>query len=221
MAGEVKFIGPGTGATCYFTIRGSGQAVWSTSGGTGGWESYTAADYTDYGISATEQGATNVYIGSIPSAVPPGAYDILAQRQLTGSPLPGDPAVGEGTVQWGGTAVVPLSNLATSGQVAGFAPIRIARGTMVLNFPIYLVSAVDHVTPVTSGALTLSGQVSKDGAAFTALQSGSFTEVGLGTYTVNLTSGDLLCNTATLWFKSASSDPRVISLVTQRTSGQS
>ena len=95
---------------------------------------------------------------------------------------------------------------------------------MIQNFPIYLVSATDHVTPFVSGVI--SGQISRDGGAFGALQSGAFTEIGLGTYKLQaLTSGDILCNTAALVFtgtgiSGGTSDPRVFTLLLQRTSGQ-
>ena len=219
MAGELITKGPALGATVYSTIRGSGQSIWSTSGGGGGWESWTQANQTEYALTMTQQTGINIYVGNAPLTLPPGSYNVFAQQQVGASPAASDPVFAFGDLEWGGAATVPLSNLATSGQVGQMQPMRIARGVMVPNFLFNLVSATDHVTPVVSGATTLSGQVSKDGAAFSVLQSGSFTEVGLGFYKVTLTSGDLLANTAALWFQSATSDPRTFSLVTQRVSG--
>ncbi len=219
MSSELITRGPSTGAVLYSTIRGSGQSIWSTSGGTGGFEAFNAANYTDYDISLTEQGSTNIFIGNAPLALPAGVFNVFASQRVGGSPAVSDPIIAFGTLEWNGTETVPLSDLATSGQLGQLQPMRIARGCMVPNFPFLLVSATDHVTPVVSGALTLSGQISRDGTAFTALQSGAFLEIGLGFYQTTLTSGDLLCNTAALWFQSDQSDPRTFSLVTQRVSG--
>ncbi len=220
MSSEIITKGPSTGAVLYATIRGSGQSIWSTSGGTGQFESFNAANYTDYDISLSEQGSTNVFLGNFPAAAPAGLFNIFASQQVGGSPAVSDPIVSFGELNWNGTQTIPLSSLATSGQVATFAPIRIARGVAISGFMFYAVSSVDHVTPIVSGATTMSGQIAKDGNAFTNLQSGGFNEVGLGVYSVNLTSGDLLCTTAALIFTNPNADPRVFTLVTQRVSGQ-
>ena len=224
MAGEIKFRGAGTGSTAYARILGSGSAVWSTSGGTGNFQAYNAANWTDYAISATEQGSTGVFIANMPAAVPAGVYDIDARNQIGGSPAVTDPGVAHGEAQWNGFKTVPLSDLATSGQIGQIGPIRVAKGVMVTNFMIYLKSSADHVTPFTSGIL--SGQISRDGGALGALQSGAFTECGLGFYALQaLTSGDLLCNTAGLLFTATAvsggtSDPLPMAMIMQRVSGQ-
>lgn len=224
MAGEVKFRGPGAGSTCYFLIHGSGNSLWSTSGGTGGFENFTSGDWSSYAVGATEQGVSNFFVGDFPAAVPAGHYDVEARRQVGGSPLQTDGGVAVGDVEWGGAAVVPLAGLATSGQVAGITPIRLARGTMITNFPVYFKSAADHATPFTSGVV--SGQIARDGGAFGPLQSGAFVETGLGTYVLQaLTSGDLLANTVRLIFTAVGisggfADPVPYSFVLQRTSGQ-
>jgi hypothetical protein len=124
---------------------------------------------------------------------------------------------------WNG-ATVGLADLATSGQIGLVSPMRLARGVGILNFPVYLKSSADHVTPFTSGVV--SGQISRDNGSFGALQSGAITEIGLGHFNLfALTSGDLLANTVRLHFTATgisggSSDPLPISLVLQRTSGQ-
>jgi hypothetical protein len=96
-----------------------------------------------------------------------------------------------------------------------------ARSEMVLNYPIYLVSAADHITPMTSGIV--SGQIARDGGAFTTLQSGAFLEKGLGTYVTTLTSGDLDATIVRLVFTATNisggtSDPLVERVVLQRSS---
>jgi hypothetical protein len=221
MAGEVKTKGPGTGRTCYFVVRGSGNAVWSTAGAA--FEVFTSGNWADYDVALVEQGVSNVYVGNMPSAVPPGVFDIDARQQVGGGPVQTDPVIAAGEVQWNGLKTVPLSDLVTSGMLSQIGPLRIARGVMVPNFPIYLKSAADHITPLVSG--TLSGQISKNGGQFGPLQSGAFSEIGLGFYSLqSLTSGDLLADTVALLFTGVSpggggSDPLAMSFVTQRVSG--
>ena len=223
MANEIQFPGPGTGRTCYVTIHNRIGQIWSTSGGTGAFESYTAANFSDYVISATEQGANNYFVASFPAATPPGVYNLRAHQQLAGSPAQSDPTCAAGQEQWNGTVLLPLSDLSTSGQLARVTPVAMARSEMVPHYPIYLVSAADHITPMVSGVV--SGQIARDNGSFGPLQSGAFTERGLGTYTVqSLTSGDLDARTARMVFTAAgisggTSDPLVINLVLQRSSG--
>lgn len=225
MANELQFRGPGTGKTCYALVRNRVGQIWNTSGGTGAFQAYDTAQYTAYPISAVEEGtASNFFKASMPAAVPAGVYGIEARQQVAGSVAETDPTVAQGDFQWNGTVSLPLSDLATSGQLGQVAPIRIARGTMIQNFGFKLVSSLDHVTPFTSGVV--SGQIARDGGSFGALQSGAITETGLGWYNLQaLTSGDLLANTAKLTFSAngisgGSADQRDYFLVMQRTSGQ-
>lgn len=223
MASEVQFRGPGVGRTCYVVIRNRVNQVWNTSGGTGAFENFLSGMWTQYAISATEQGVTNNYAATMPSAVPPGVYNITAYQQVGGSVDQLDPGVAAGAEQWNGNALMPLSDTVTSGQIANFLPVKISRGVMVSAFPFKLVSSLDHVTPFVSGVV--SGQISRDGGAFGALQSGNVTETGLGWYRVTLTSGDLLANTVALSFSSVgisggNADQRDFGLVLQRSSGQ-
>lgn len=222
MAGELQFS-LSAGKTCYFLIRSRTGTIWNTAGGA--FEAYATANYTDYDVSASEQGtASGFYVGTFPTAIPAGIYSVVAKQQLGASPAEGDPTVATGDYHWSGTATVPLSDLTTSGQVGQIGPVKIARGTMVQNFKFKMVSSTDHVTPFVSGVV--SGQINRDAGAFGALQSGAFTEEGNGWYRLQaLTSGDLLCNTASLLFTAVGisggqADQRDFSLVLQRVSGQ-
>jgi len=224
MAGEIQ-VSAEAGKTLYSLIRNAVGQVWNTSGGTGAFEAYATPQYAEYDISLTEQGtASAYYTGTIPSAVPAGELSVVAKEQIGGSVAESDPDVANGTIQWDGTLIIPRSSLATSGQVGQIAPLRIARGVMVQNFPFKLVSSADHITAFVSG--NISGQISKDGGAFGALQSGAFTEIGHGAYSLQaLTSGDLTCNTAFIRFtgvgiSGGNADPREMTLITQRVSGQ-
>lgn len=224
MAGEIQFPFQ-TGKACYFLVRNRNGQVWNTSG-TGGFESYQTANYSSYGISAVEQGdASQMYVGNFPSAIPAGVYGVVSKQRIAGSGVEGDPNIAGGEFQWNGTTQVPLSDLVTSGSLNQAALIRITRGTMVRNFPIYLKSAADHITPFTSGVV--SGQISRDGGSFGPLESGAFTEMGLGWFNLQaLTSGDLLANSVALLFTAAgisgggNADPLPLAIVMQRSSGQ-
>jgi len=185
---------------------------------------YASVNYASFPIALVEQGtASGFYTGTFPSAIVAGTYSVVVKQQIGGSAAETDPTVAAGNIDWNGANPTPLSDLATSGQLGQIGPVKIARGTMVKNWPVYLKSASDHSTPFTSGVI--SGQISRDGGNFGALQSGAFTEVGLGFYSTTLTSGDLLANTVSLLFtgngiSGGPCDPLPMSLVLQRVSGQ-
>jgi hypothetical protein len=223
MASEIQFPFGLTGKTVYAIIRNSTAQAWNTN--TNAFEAYNSGNLSKYAISLVEQGTSSgFYAGTFPSAIVAGVYAIVARQQIGGSQAETDPYVGsESEFQWNGTYNVPLSDLATSGQVGNFAPIRIARGVMLPNFMFKLVSSVDHVTPLTSGVV--SGSISRDGGFFGPLQSGIMSEVGRGWYSTTFTSGDLLANTAAVIFTATgvsggNSDPRDFGLILQRVSGQ-
>ncbi len=208
--------------TAYFLVWNKIGQIWNGSA----FVTYSSTDYALYSAtSANQQGtASPFYEGTFPATIPAGIYSITAKQQLGGSPAETDPTVALGDFQWSGTVVIPLSDLATSGQLGQLGPIRIARGVMIQNFPIYMKSATDHVTPLTSGVV--SGQIGRDGGALGPLQSGLITEQGLGWYNVQaLTSGDLNGDTIRLLFtgtfiSGGVSDPLPMTIITQKVSGQ-
>lgn len=219
MANELQ-ISYTTAKTVYALIRNSAGQIWNGSA----FESYTTLNYTNYDIAATEQGtASAFYVASFPTLITtPGNYSIVFKSQTGGTPAETDPTIGAGNFEWNGSAAFNLGDLATSGQIAQVSPIKIYRGQMLLNFPFKLVSSADHVTPFVSGVV--SGQISRDGGNFGALQSGNVSEIGLGWYKANLTSGDLAANTVALVFTAngisgGTSDQRDFSLILQRASG--
>lgn len=224
MSNELQFPGPGSQRTVYSVIYNRTGQVWSTSGGMGAFENFTSGNWGSYAVSCSEQGVSNFYTSTFPTAIVPGVYGVIARNQAGGSPLQTDVQCAQGDFQWNGSVALPLSDLATSGQVGSFAPLRVARGVMIQNFPIYLKSSADHVSPLLSGVI--SGQIARDGSTtFGPLQSGAFTETGMGYYNLSaLTSGDLLANTVKLLFtgtgiSGGTSDPLPISFILQRTSG--
>lgn len=223
MSGEVQ-ISYQTGQTLYFVTRDGQGRPWSTSGGTGGFDTYLTASFPQYAISMSEQGVAGAYyVGSFPVNIPAGDYSVVAKQQAGGSPLETDRTVGNANVHWDGSQMIPLSSLANSGVLSQIVPLRIARGTMVKPFPFKLVSDLDNKTPFTSGVV--SGQISRDGGPFGPLQSGAFTETGLGWYSLQaLTSGDLNANSCALVFTAngvsgGQAAQRDFGFVLQRSSG--
>lgn len=220
MAGELQ-VSYRTAKTVYVLIRNTVGQVYNGST----FVTYATADYVGYAVSLTEQGtASAYYVGDFPT-VAAGRYNVVAKERVGSAADETDPTLGTETFDWNATVVYsPPTAGASSGQVSTIGPIRLARGTMVQNFPIYLRSATDHVTPFVSGVL--SGQVARDGGSFGVLQSGAFTEIGQGFFNLQaLTSGDLLANTVKLLFTArgisgGNSDPLPMSFVLQRTSGQ-
>lgn len=219
MAGEIQASFT-TNVTVYVIIRNRVAQAWNTN--TGAFETYQTTNYTNYAVSLTEQGtASAFYVGTFPPLIPPGTYSLVAKQQVNVGPAESDPGFAQGNVEWNGAALAPLSDAVTSGQIGKYLPISISRSQMVRNFPIYLKSAADHVTPLTSGIC--SGQIARDGSAtFGPLQSGAFAETGMGWYTLQaLTSGDLNADTIKLQFSAVSvgggaSDVLPLSFVLQK-----
>lgn len=228
MANEVIFPFIAGQLTYFLVFNEKNGQVWNTSG-TGAFEAYLSANYGVYAISATQQGSSPFYEGNFPTAIPAGAYGVIARNQTGGSASEGDATVAAGKIDWNGSATLPLSDMATSGQVGSIGPIRVARGVAIPNFLFKLVSSLDHNTPFTSGLV--SGQILRDNGTFGSLQSGAasggvgYTEKGNGWYSlIGLTSGDLLANTAALTFfatgvSGGTSDARDFAFVLQRVSG--
>ncbi len=214
MANEILFNFTSS-QTVYFLIWNRISQVWNGSA----FVTYVTANYATYTNSAIEQGtASSMYAGTFPPTIIPGIYSVVAHKQVAGSPAETDPVIATGNVEWNGTALLPRSDLATSGQIGEFFPIKMAKGTMVQNFPFKLVSATDHVSIFTSGIC--SGQIARDSGLFGPLQSGLCLETGLGWYTITLTSGDLNANTAALVITARGvsgglSDPRDFGFILQ------
>lgn len=220
MANEIQYSWQANG-TSYALVRNTVGQIWSQSGG-GGFGSYVSAAYADFVIQSTEQGTSSAYyVANMPSNVPPGVYNVVAKGQVAVSPAETDPTVAVGDIEWTGSGVLPLSNMATSGMVSQFLPVRVTRGNMIRNFQFYLKSAADHITPFTSGIC--SGQIVRGSGLWGPLQSGAFTEIGQGLFLCQaLTSGDLNAETIGLLFSATGvsggvSDPLVMSFITQRT----
>ncbi len=186
--------------------------------------SSNSGNLATYAVAATELGSASAHnVANMPVLVPAGTYDIVAKNQTQAPFLESDQTVAGGQVEWTGVKAAPLSDTATSGQLARFLPVNMPRSVAVPNYGIYLVSSLDHVTPFVSGVI--SGQIRRDGGNWGPLQSGSFTEKGLGSYDLlALTSGDLNASAVFLLFTATgisggSSDPLPQFILTQPISG--
>lgn len=105
MARELRGVSPS--GTLYARIVNSSGLWWNGSA----FESYSAANYGNYDIAMSEQGASNVYVADFPSAITvSGTYEYFIHRQAGASPAEGDLVVNTGKVEW--TGVVASTVLA-------------------------------------------------------------------------------------------------------------
>lgn len=91
------------GKTVYFLLRNATGSIWNGSS----FESYNSGNYANYPITASEQGSSGYFVGSMPIIVS-GLYYLLAKERVGGSPAETDITVGTGQILWGGTAPVDI-----------------------------------------------------------------------------------------------------------------
>lgn len=109
MAGEVTLVAPSMPATAYFVVRNSSGQYWYTV--TPAFEAYNAAHWTDYDVALAQDGSSQNYTGTFPSAITTGVYQLSAYAQSGGSPSVGDVLIGtDGRFEWSGTAIVSLDS---------------------------------------------------------------------------------------------------------------
>jgi hypothetical protein len=110
MAGEIQLAHDATAETLYAIVRNSVGQAWDT--GASAFEAYATASLGDYDIALVEQGtASRYYVGTFPSAIAAGVYSVTVYVRAGGSPAEGDDIAGAGSIEWSGTAVIPLTNL--------------------------------------------------------------------------------------------------------------
>jgi hypothetical protein len=196
MPGELQFSFT-TGSQTYCLIRNGNGLVWNTSALVP--ETYLTANYQQYVVAVAEQGTSFYFVGGFPPYAPSGFYSVVAKQRLGATPAESDPTIAAGNLQWNGSSVIAFAGILSSGSFSPMIPFKLNRRQMVKNFPLKFVSSTDHVTPFYSGVI--SGQITRDGGGFRALQSGGFTELGMGRYSLQaLTSGDLDAKTVGVKF---------------------
>ena len=120
-----------------------------------------------------------------------------------------------------GVDQVILALVAASGKDASISPILvdlsdpaqfgIPKNVAFSDIPIYMVDNADHITPETG--LTITEEVSKDGAAFAAA-GGTTTEIGNGAYGFDATDADMNADIVVLKFTAAGADAVLVTITT-------
>lgn len=105
-----------------------------------------------------------------------------------------------------------LATAAALATVQTSLPVQIKKNTALANFEFPMYDSTDHVTLKTG--LTVTGTVSIDGAAFTALTN-AVSEVASGVYKVSLAAADVNGTTITLKFAATGADTTLVGIVTQ------
>lgn len=91
------------------------------------------------------------------------------------------------------------------------AQFGVPKNVALSDIPIYMVDSTDHVTPKTG--LTITEEVSKDGAAFVAA-AGTTTEIGSGAYGFDSTNADMNADIVLFKFTAAGADPVLVTIKT-------
>ena len=119
MAGEIVFPAGITGLTLYAHVRTYAATIWNGSS----FESYTSGNWADYDVAMTEQGSSQVYVGTFPGSISAGIYQVTVHRQAGGSVAETDLVIGSGGVEWTGSAVLAAFNASADtvdvGKVSG------------------------------------------------------------------------------------------------------
>ncbi len=102
-----------TGQTWYVFLIDPATGFWWNGSA---FEAYNASNYATYVVTSTEYGTTGVFRFTVPASLPSGTFAVGAKQRAGGSPAQSDPNGSGGGLEWNGTAVVPLSTLATLAQ---------------------------------------------------------------------------------------------------------
>lgn len=121
-------------------------------------------------------------------------------------------AVGSVTGNVGGSVASLTTNNDKTGYSLAAGQLFIKKNTGLNNFMFLMLDSTDHVSPKTG--LTVAGQVSIDGAAFTNLTN-AISELANGIYKVNLAAADVNGSVLVIKFTSAGADNRYVTIVTQ------
>jgi hypothetical protein len=218
MAGELQFQYT-TGKTLYAVILNPAGQAWYTV--TPAFENITAAHWSSYAISLTEQAATGIYLGNFPTGITTFAeYGVLIYNQAGGSPAyaADSPSLSQGNMNWSGTAILYPVNTNTKGLVIVQYPIQknVAPAT---PFQFVMTLAVDHISPYTGAANTITPYVNLDGVK-TAISSGALASLAQvtgspGDYSISLGAADVNGNFVQFRANATTCDTTKIDFATQ------
>lgn len=93
-----KIHAPYVTATTVYAQVWSSSTVWDADGGS--FVTYNPANVALYDIALNEEGASGMYIGTMPAAIAAGTYTILAREQLGGAPAESDEIVASISAVW-------------------------------------------------------------------------------------------------------------------------
>src|SRR6185503_12786364 len=159
-----------------------------------------AANIADYGIAATEVGATGRYTATDPAETTEGDYVLVkaAGASLVVSDLTGglrwqdtvldvDAEVAAIKAKTDLIPASPASTTEVAAVLAAVQAIRLRKNVAVAVFPFKMVLSSDHLTGATGKTITATRSI--DGAAFAACTN-SPTEISGGDYTISLSAAD-------------------------------
>lgn len=122
-----------TGNTIYLVLLNTASQVYNTS--TTSFETPQNANWANYAIAATEAGTTGIYRGDMPS-VAAGIYYLVAYKQSGGSPAVGDSDIGEGAMEWDGSAEIALNSRSTFDSASDTVTLSASSVDAILDDPV-------------------------------------------------------------------------------------
>ena len=138
MADELQFRHHQTGETLYAVIVNSDSAssdhgkYWNTS--SSAFETLVTANWGDYDTALTESpSGSHRFVGTFPSGIPAGIYDILVFVRGGAAPNIGDFLLAEAAILWTGSKIQPVAKAveAILAVVAGNSTFAEATGQAV------------------------------------------------------------------------------------------
>lgn len=169
MASEIQLAYGVSGRFFYAVVRSTQGEVWNVSFSQ--LEAYNGSNWPDYAVPLTEQGTSGYYVGDFPAfLVVAGVYavEVRSRSSALATPNLADPLVGTGSIEWSGTAVVPLSSRSSSAELANAILMGNDYGNGELVASVQSVTgAVGSVTGSVGGDIVgnLGGKVLGGGAA--------------------------------------------------------
>lgn len=151
MANELQAYST-TGLTLYAVLLNATGQAWNGSA----FEAVQAANWATYDIALTEA-AGGIYLANMP-AVAAGAYSYAVYEQAGASPAITDMLRGTGSLEWDGSAVLPLSTLATPASVWSYSSRTLTQAAASV------ISAVSGSTITIQRGDTLSAALSNIGS---------------------------------------------------------
>lgn len=161
MAKEISFPDT-TGLTEYVNLTNSVGEWYNTAGAV--FEAFDALNWTDYDIAASEDGASGIYFSAMPS-VAAGSYGVIARRRAGGSPAQSDTIIGEGSVEWDGSAVLTPGAVTTNNDKAGYSLSLVGTNLIVSPITTALADGTVQLNAAYDAAKTAATQASVDAVA--------------------------------------------------------